>query len=344
MDDERRLNYERTILKTRQDFHAGRFAPGLPMRLPPLSRAEERRLNELTDLLLADADLWDDLVPEDPPAVLPPLPARPAWPQSPPRERLHDLVLQGEQMVRLGNRVAACDFWLEAWAIIRQLARPELRSAEALMRAHGLTLAVSSWAVELAWELGNAAIDDPAAYDEQQLGFSREYLALFPDSDPDTVVNLLRAQGEALWRMGRRPEAEATYRTLVERLPDEGWGYIGWSDQYWWMRQKGASPEYVPGETILKQALTRPSLRDRADVLERLAELYGEWGKPEEQARTAAQLARLRQASNRRAIAPPVGEVSAPAATARKPGRNEPCWCGSGRKYKHCHLHADQAR
>ncbi len=25
-------------------------------------------------------------------------------------------------------------------------------------------------------------------------------------------------------------------------------------------------------------------------------------------------------------------------------GRNEPCWCGSSRKYKHCHLHEDQKR
>ena len=25
-----------------------------------------------------------------------------------------------------------------------------------------------------------------------------------------------------------------------------------------------------------------------------------------------------------------------------KPGRNEPCWCGSGKKYKHCHLKEDQ--
>ena len=23
-------------------------------------------------------------------------------------------------------------------------------------------------------------------------------------------------------------------------------------------------------------------------------------------------------------------------------GRNEPCWCGSGRKYKHCHMPVDQ--
>ncbi|OGW34455.1 MAG: hypothetical protein A2010_14270 [Nitrospirae bacterium GWD2_57_9] len=26
---------------------------------------------------------------------------------------------------------------------------------------------------------------------------------------------------------------------------------------------------------------------------------------------------------------------------AEKPGRNEPCWCGSGRKYKKCHLPED---
>jgi len=25
-----------------------------------------------------------------------------------------------------------------------------------------------------------------------------------------------------------------------------------------------------------------------------------------------------------------------------KPDRNDPCWCGSNKKYKHCHLEADQ--
>jgi hypothetical protein len=24
------------------------------------------------------------------------------------------------------------------------------------------------------------------------------------------------------------------------------------------------------------------------------------------------------------------------------PGRNDPCWCGSGKKYKYCHLREDQ--
>ena len=31
-------------------------------------------------------------------------------------------------------------------------------------------------------------------------------------------------------------------------------------------------------------------------------------------------------------------------APATKPGRNELCWCGSGKKYKQCHLTADEKR
>ena len=31
-------------------------------------------------------------------------------------------------------------------------------------------------------------------------------------------------------------------------------------------------------------------------------------------------------------------------ATGGAPGRNEPCWCGSGQKYKRCHLDADRLK
>ena len=34
----------------------------------------------------------------------------------------------------------------------------------------------------------------------------------------------------------------------------------------------------------------------------------------------------------------PVQQVIAPV----KPGRNDPCWCGSGKKYKKCHLATDE--
>ena len=31
-----------------------------------------------------------------------------------------------------------------------------------------------------------------------------------------------------------------------------------------------------------------------------------------------------------------------PPRSAANMGRNEPCWCGSGKKYKHCHFDADR--
>lgn len=31
-------------------------------------------------------------------------------------------------------------------------------------------------------------------------------------------------------------------------------------------------------------------------------------------------------------------------APGNEPGRNDPCWCGSGQKYKRCHLDADRLR
>jgi hypothetical protein len=37
------------------------------------------------------------------------------------------------------------------------------------------------------------------------------------------------------------------------------------------------------------------------------------------------------------------GTLRAEVAMAKnKPGRNAPCWCGIGRKYKQCHLSADR--
>jgi len=38
---------------------------------------------------------------------------------------------------------------------------------------------------------------------------------------------------------------------------------------------------------------------------------------------------------------PSVAAVSPPASM---PGRNDPCWCGSGKKYKHCHMQGDRRK
>jgi uncharacterized protein YecA (UPF0149 family) len=42
-------------------------------------------------------------------------------------------------------------------------------------------------------------------------------------------------------------------------------------------------------------------------------------------------------------IAAAFGSPSRPVPGA-EPGRNEPCWCGSGEKYKRCHLDDDRRK
>lgn len=34
---------------------------------------------------------------------------------------------------------------------------------------------------------------------------------------------------------------------------------------------------------------------------------------------------------------------TSPVRRVERPGRNEPCWCGSGKKYKKCHFTVDEA-
>lgn len=257
-----------------------------------------------------------------------------------PEEQLEELIPQGYQLLQAQQTVAACDTWLTAWAIVRQLARPELRSPADLNDAYGLTYSVDDWSVDLVWELGNAGFNNPA-YSEHQLRVSRECLELFPEQIADTVVNLMRAQGEALWRLGRRREAEATYAALVERLPDEGWVYIGWSDQYW--LNKHTAPDYSAADVILRRALARPTLSDREDVLERLADLYTQWGKPPDVTVAGAQRLKPQPPGAARGQSA-TGKSTQPPPPAPKLGRNDPCWCGSGRKHKQCHMRSDARR
>jgi hypothetical protein len=55
----------------------------------------------------------------------------------------------------------------------------------------------------------------------------------------------------------------------------------------------------------------------------------------------AARQAALKREIRRAALPQP--RMVTPTGAAPKPGRNDPCWCGSGKKYKQCHLKHDRA-
>ena len=238
---------------------------------------------------------------------------------------------------------AACDKWLDAWEQVKQMATPDMRTIDAFDYAYpNLTQFASNWTGDLEMELGNAN------YHEQRIRYVHEYLDLFPDEDDDIYVLFKRAEGEALWRSGRQAEAESMYAALVEKLPDKAWAYIGWSDEYYigaW-----TAKDYASGEAILLRALERPTLEERQDVLERLVRLYIEWGRPDQGAPFLAEMEEIqaREKAEFQAaiakVAPPRQEYTPPPPPPQPPSRNKPCWCGSGKKYKFCHMRSDRQK
>ena len=77
-------------------------------------------------------------------------------------------------------------------------------------------------------------------------------------------------------------------------------------------------------------------------MLERLIDMYEEWGKPEKQSPLVAELAQLGATERIWSQVARAKLEQFLALKPQKPKRNAPCWCGSGKKYKHCHMKSDQ--
>jgi tetratricopeptide (TPR) repeat protein len=248
-------------------------------------------------------------------------------------EQADDLIHEGYQRLNAGRSREACDRWLEAWEKVKQLVRPEMDTVQAFESTYSdLAVTFFNWRSDFLGELGNAALRSPG-YHEQRLRCAREWLALFPGEDADSQVYVRRAEAEALWGLNRYTEAETVYAALVESYPDNAWGYIGWSDHYW--LEPGSPRDYARAEAILLRALARTGLEDRNYVQDRLKDLHQERDHSRGKAAGTAPAAPPAPATLSSGL-PPV--TSGPG----KMGRNDPCWCGSGKKYKNCHLRQDQ--
>ncbi len=83
------------------------------------------------------------------------------------------------------------------------------------------------------------------------------------------------------------------------------------------------------------EARMEPPVEDRA-AIPRGREIHGEFGQ------FGAMGAP--QAQGGAAAGGPGGGKPQPIRRQEKPGRNDSCWCGSGKKYKNCHLQADESK
>ena len=59
-----------------------------------------------------------------------------------------------------------------------------------------------------------------------------------------------RAEAEAHFALGREAEGDRLFEALIERFPDNAWGYIGWGDVYAWPIKDRASRHGKSGKDL----------------------------------------------------------------------------------------------
>jgi preprotein translocase subunit SecA len=184
-------------------------------------------------------------------------------------------------------------------------------------------------------------------------GMYRRLLTVFPvpeDITPDTLSGQTIEEIEetlfaAIQRVYDQKTAELT-PDMMRRL--ERWAMLRSIDQHW--------QRHLTDLDVLREGIGLMSIAQRDPLVEYKRQGFNMWqGMTEEIRKQAAyqlltaQVARQQQPLRRpmqmqAARANGAAEAKAePVRALNKLGRNDPCWCGSGKKYKFCHYKTDRA-
>jgi hypothetical protein len=211
-------------------------------------------------LWLAAIILWNRLAPEVPSS-----------------ERLNDMMQQGYKLLEKGgtrkNVIEACNIWLEVWELLKPRFKADMKSVEVAERIFNGLQSLHNWSQDFEIELHNAGLEDPSFF-EKRIQYCREFCDFFPDSGELLIHNMKRAEAEAHFALGREAEGDRLFEALIDRFPENAWGYIGWGDVYAWpIKDKLQDKERA--ERIYKMGLNS-NVKDKGDILDRLKDLEKE--------------------------------------------------------------------
>lgn len=285
------------------------------------------------------------------------------YPEAPSLEMIDDAMQEGYERAEKQSAAEAGDLWLGVWKnILAVMDAQGMKLLDDFDERFSGTQSVGNWVQDVEMELHNAGIDNPS-YCSEKIRFCEEVIQRTPEQDELTIENMRRSIGDAYAQMGDMRKADELFQERLTVDPQWGWGWIGWSDCYGFWKRK----HYNPGraEEILKQGLAVSGVRDKSDMLERLMTVYEDMGRQDYVVRVQEELAsvdddprggEIRETTEVSAhdnvlsvrtkvrfggMGMPLDDLgrsrtTAPQEPQKKVGRNEPCPCGSGKKFKKC--------
>jgi SEC-C motif len=254
------------------------------------------------------------------------------WPDRPGLEFLDDKMQAGYARDAENDSHAAVVTWLDAWSdVLRLCDAAGISSIEEFDDRFPLTQSLFNWSQDLEMALENAGRDD-GEIRQALIDFCEESFRRFPREDQLLTENRRRTMAQAYFDAGMTEKSEELFRSWLDADPGWGWGWIGWADCY--LPGAGRPADLARAEKLLRRGYRVPGVRDRVYIAERLQEVCEDSGRPDEARQFGEQAERLRHEPLRPAarLAPPPGDVTRTV----KVGRNAPCPCGSGKKFKKC--------
>ncbi|MGM8213452.1 SEC-C metal-binding domain-containing protein [Virgibacillus sp. W0430] len=258
------------------------------------------------------------------------------------QEELDKLMQEGYTESMKNHSTNASDKWLKLWERIKEImAHYEIPYIEMMDKAfHGLQ-SIYNWSNDFEMELHNASATRKS-YLQTRIDFCRDYIAMSESKDEYNNLLKRRMIAESYTMLGNFKEGERLYKDFVHQYPEDGWGWINWSDQYD-LFAHDEYQDYKKAVHILETGLDISDLKDREDVLDRLEELYTKLDMSEKADAARREIEMIKRDKERKSyksiqeLKKIMKELPKDTSVKRqKIGRNDTCPCGSGKKYKKC--------
>ncbi len=288
------------------------------------------------------------------------------FPESPSFEMIDDQMAAGYDLLDKPEVTKACDLWLTVWKNLLHIATTHgMKSLDELDDAFGGSQSVFNWIQDLEEHLWNAGLHE-RRFLHERARVCEELINKFQLRDSHLCENMKRAWAESCFAIGETERAEALFQQWLHEDPTWGWGWIAWSDCY---RNSGKGDQvFEKAEKILRDGLAVKGVRDKKEIQNRLTHLLGESEKEWKGSKSRDQFPDRKDVKLETTISASgnvlrikrkidFGEEGLPLEDLgnfhnaleagfpelpglrekkRKIGRNDPCPCGSGKKFKHC--------
>ena len=281
------------------------------------------------------------------------------YPDEPNMEIVDDKMQAGYMELNAENRECACQLWIETWhGILKIMARHNIPNLDAFDEWFAGTQSVFNWVQDFDTELGNAGIDNVHFYHER-IALCSTMIDRFSNGT-FSEIDFRSALAESYFKIGEQHKCDQLFQQLLDENPQNGWGWIGWSDVYFFF-EAPEKRDVARAEMILKSGLAVANVSDRLEILERLADLYEETDRQDDAADIRREIEQQQKRKSTPTFASPGGLRASQNSGDKRPllnqvakadalnglesklqnvklktGRNDPCPCGSGKKFKKC--------